>query len=225
MNAGTIRRFKNRREAGTQLGQRLAELRLGENLAVFGLPRGGVPVALEVATALRAPLDVIVVRKIGAPFNPELALGAVAFGGVTVWNEALMRECRIDHAALEGVRNRERAELERRERVYRGTRPMPDVAGKGVVLVDDGIATGATMHAAVLAMRALSPRSVIVAAPTSAVDSVERLETVADGVVALATPEPYYGVGAWYEEFDQLADNEVVRCLEVAEGRLREVAS
>ena len=203
----------------------MRELRLGKDVIVLGLPRGGVPVALEIATALHAPLDVTVVRKIGAPFNRELALGAVALGGITVWNEALLRELRIDETDLEGTRTRECAELERRERAYRGARPWPELGGRSIVLVDDGIATGATMHAAVLATRALHPRSVIVAVPTSAVDSVERIEAVADDVIALATPEPYYGVGAWYEDFHQLDDGEVVRCLEVAQLRLREVAT
>ena len=216
--------FRDRREAGKQLGERLRELQLGRNLIVLGLPRGGVPVALEVAKALAAPFDVIVVRKIGAPFNPELALGAVAFGGVTVWNDALLRELRIDESDLESTLNREQAELQRREQAYRGAEPMPDLKGLTVVLVDDGISTGATMHAAVLATRSLHPRSVIAAVPTSSVDSVERLEAVADGVLALATPEPYYGVGAWYRQFPQLSDAEVVRCLEEAKARRELVA-
>jgi putative phosphoribosyl transferase len=211
--------FRDRKEAGLQLGKRLRGLRLGKELFVLGLPRGGVPVALEVATALDAPLDVIVVRKLGARFNPELALGAVAFGGVTVYNEALLRDLGISEDDLEDTRSRELAELERRERAYRGARPMPDLAGKTVVLVDDGIATGATMLAAVSAIRALHPKRVIVAVPTSAVDSAARLEAVADRVIALATPEPYYGVGAWYAEFHQLDDAEVVRCLEAAAAR------
>jgi putative phosphoribosyl transferase len=203
--------FQNRKEAGEQLGERLRELRLSRNVIVLGLPRGGVPVAFEVAQALGAPLDVIVVRKIGAPFSPELAVGAVTLGGVTVWNDALLRELNIDEADLEPTRNRERTELERRERAYRGSRPMPNLHGKTVVLVDDGIATGATMHAAVLAARTLNPRSVIVAVPTSSVDGVERL--------ALSTPEPYHGVGAWYAEFHQLSDVEVLHCLDEAQGR------
>jgi predicted phosphoribosyltransferase len=214
-----MRIFRDRKDAGLQLGKRLRGLRLGRDVIVLGLPRGGVPVALEVATALDAPLDVIVVRKIGARFNPELALGAVAFGGVTVYNEELLRDLGVDQDDLEDIRTRECAELERRERAYRGARPMPDLAGKTVVLVDDGIATGATMHAAVAAIRALQPKRVIVAVPTSAVDSVARLEAVADSVIALATPEPYYGVGAWYGEFHQLDDAEVVRCLEAAAAR------
>ncbi len=213
--------FRDRKDAGLQLGKRLRGLRLGREVIVLGLPRGGVPVALEVATALGAPLDVMVVRKIGARFNPELALGAVAFGGVTVYNEELLRDLGVDQDDLEDIRTRERAELERRERAYRGARPMPDLAGKTVVLVDDGIATGATMLAAVAATRALHPKRVIVAVPTSAVDSAARLEAVADRVIALATPEPYYGVGAWYDEFHQLDDAEVVRCLEAPAARGR----
>jgi len=217
--------FRDRKDAGTQLGKRLRGMRLGKDLIVLGLPRGGVPVALEVALALGAPLDVVVVRKIGARFNPELALGAVAFGGVTVYNEALLRDLGLVADDLEDIRSRERAELERRERAYRGARPLPDLVGKTVVLVDDGIATGATMLAAVSAVRALHPKRVIVAVPTSAVDSAARLEAVADRVIALATPEPYFGVGAWYEEFHQLDDAEVVRCLEAARERAQDEAS
>ena len=213
--------FRDRKDAGVQLGKRVRELKLGKQTIVLGLPRGGVPVALEVAVALDAPLDVVVVRKLGARFNPELALGAVAFGGVTVYNEALLRDLELVEDDLEDIRRRELAELERRERAYRGSRPLPDVTGKTVVLVDDGIATGATMLAAVSAIRALHPKRVIVAVPTSAVDSAARLEAVADRVVALAMPEPYYGVGAWYGEFHQLDDAEVVRCLETAAARER----
>jgi len=208
--------FRDRKDAGLRLAKRLRSLRLGRDVIVLGLPRGGVPVALEVAMALGAPLDLIVVRKLGARFNPELALGAVAFGGVTVYNEVLLRDLGLGKDDLEDTRSRELKELERRERAYRGARPMPDLAGKTVVLVDDGIATGATMLAAVAATRALHPKRVIVAVPTSAVDSAARLETVADRVIALATPEPYYGVGAWYEEFHQLDDAEVLRCIEAA---------
>jgi len=216
-----MRIFRDRKDAGIQLGKRLSGLRLGKDVIVLGLPRGGVPVAFEVAMALDAPLDVMVVRKIGARFNPELALGAVAFGGVTVYNEALLRDLGLGEEDLEDIRARERAELERREHAYRDARPMPDLAGKTVVLVDDGIATGATMVAAVSAVRALHPKRVIVAVPTSAVDSAARLEAVADRVITLATPEPYFGVGAWYAEFHQLDDAEVVRCLETAAGRNR----
>ena len=213
--------FLNRLEAGVALGERVRALGLEGEVVVLGLPRGGVPVALEVAMALDAPLDVVVVRKLGARFNPELALGAIAYGGVTVYNEHLLSELGLEEVELDGVRRREQAELNRRERAYRGERPMPELAGKTVVLVDDGMATGATMHAAVTATRALNPKSIVVAVPTSARDTVERLVAVADRVVALETPEPYFGVGAWYQDFPQLTDEEVVRCLDehAARGR------
>jgi len=206
--------FRDREEAGKELGRLTARLGLTGDIIVLGLPRGGVPVAYEVAAALKAPLDVLVVRKLGAPYNAELAIGAIAFGGVTVYNDSLLAALNLDEADLEPIRAHEAAELERRENAYRGAKPPPDVAGKSVILVDDGIATGATMHAAVLATRALQPRRIIVAAPTSAIDSVERLEQVADRVIVLATPEPYFGVGAWYQDFPQLTDAQVTGCLE-----------
>jgi predicted phosphoribosyltransferase len=208
--------FHDRIEAGRELGRLLGRSGLTGELMVLGLPRGGVPVACEVAAALGSPVDVLVVRKLGAPFNPELAVGAIAFGGVVVYNDRLLAELGLDEESLEPLRVREQAELERRERAYRGARPQPDVAGKTVIIVDDGIATGATMHAAVLATRKLAPQRIIVAAPTSARDSVARLEEVADRVVVVATPEPYFGVGAWYAEFPQLTDQEVLDALERA---------
>jgi putative phosphoribosyl transferase len=208
-----VKLFRDRIDAGQQLAERLRGWRFRDDVVVLGLPRGGVPVAREVAAALRAPLDVCVVRKLGAPFNPELAVGAIAFGGVTVYNESLLAQLGLDESDIEGVRRREQAELRRRERAYRGARPPLELEGKTVILVDDGIATGATMHAAVLAIRKLEPKSIIVAVPTSAADSVARLEGVADRVVALATPEPYFGVGAWYAEFPQLSDADVLSCL------------
>jgi predicted phosphoribosyltransferase len=211
-----MRRFANRRAAGRELGERLAELGLAGKLLVLGLPRGGVPVACEVAGALHAPVDVLVVRKLGAPFNNELALGAIAFGGVTVYNRDLLREVDLREPDLEPIRARELTELRRRERAYRGGRQALDVEGATVVIVDDGMATGATMHAAVAATRALHPARILVAVPTASLDAVERLEAVADRVVALITPDPYFGVGAWYAEFDQLTDYEVIDCLAAA---------
>jgi putative phosphoribosyl transferase len=205
--------FRDRTEAGMELGRRVARLGLTGPVIVLGLPRGGVPVACEVAAALAAPVDVLVVRKLGAPFNPELAVGAIAFGGVTVYNEQLLEQLGLDSQALESIRARELEELERRERAYRGSKPPPDLAGKTVVVVDDGVATGATMHAAVLACRKLEPRRVLVAVPTAAVDAVARLTEVADRVIAVHTPEPYFGVGAWYAEFPQLTDEEVLEAL------------
>jgi predicted phosphoribosyltransferase len=211
-----MKKFADRRAAGRELGERLAELGLEDKLVVLGLPRGGVPVACEVAAALRAPVDVLVVRKLGAPFNEELALGAIAYGGVTLYNHDLLREAGLRAPDLEPTRLRELAELRRRELAYRGDRPPPDIAGATVVIVDDGMATGATMHAAVAATRALHPAGVVVAVPTAAVEAVERLVGVADRVVALQTPEPYFGVGAWYAQFEQLTDAEVLDCLAAA---------
>jgi predicted phosphoribosyltransferase len=211
--------FADRRAAGRELGGRVVDLGIAGAILVLGLPRGGIPVACEVAAALRAPVDALVVRKIGAPFNPELALGAIAYGGVTVYNDELLEQLNLDEGELEPVRARELAELERRERAYRADRPPLAIAGTTVVLVDDGMATGATMHAAVVATRALAPARIVVAVPTAAIEAVERLERVADEVVALATPEPYFGVGAWYSRFPQLTDDEVVAALEAARER------
>ena len=213
--------FADRVTAGRDLGRRLVELGVAGRILVLGLPRGGVPVACEVAAALDAPVDVLVVRKLGAPFNPELALGAIAYGGVAVYNEDLLTQLGLDEGALDPVLARETKELERREREYRRGRPPIAVEGATVVIVDDGMATGATMHAAVVATRALAPACVVVAVPTAAVDAVQRLERVADQVVALATPEPYFGVGAWYSHFPQLSDQEVVAALGAAEKRGR----
>jgi putative phosphoribosyl transferase len=208
--------YRNRTEAGAELGARLRREGFGADALVLGLPRGGVPVACEVASALGAEVDVLVVRKLGAPNNRELAVGAIAFGGVTVYNEALLEMLSLTEQDLEPTYRRELEELARRERVYRaGAAPLA-VANRTVILVDDGIATGATMHAAVLATRALKPRRLVVAAPTAASDSVERLAKVADEIVVLEMPEPYYAVGAWYAEFPQLRDEEVVQCLAAA---------
>jgi putative phosphoribosyl transferase len=217
--------FRDREEAGRELGLRLRALDLRDDVLVLGLPRGGVPVACEVAAALAAPVDVLVVRKLGAPHNPELAVGAIAFGGVTVYNDELLEMLNLTEQDLEPTRRRELAELERRERAYRGGAAPLAVMNRTVILVDDGVATGATMHAAVIATRRLQPQRIIVAAPTAASDSLERLEKVADQVVVLDTPEPYYGVGAWYAEFPQLRDEEVVACLAAAARRMAPVGS
>ncbi len=217
--------FRNRNEAGAELGARLHAAGFGADALVLGLPRGGVPVACEVAAALGAQVDVLVVRKLGAPHNRELAVGAIAFGGITVYNDGLLEMLDLTEQDLESTRRRELEELTRRERAYRaGAAPLA-VASRTVILVDDGIATGATMHAAVLATRALKPKRVVVAAPTAAEDSVARLAKVADQVVVLETPEPYYAVGAWYADFPQLRDDEVVACLAAAAARSAEARS
>lgn len=211
--------FRDRGDAGRELGVRLATEKLRGEIIVLGLPRGGVPVACAVADALDAPVDVLVVRKLGAPFNPELALGSIATGGVTVYNERLLAELGLDEEALAPVREREELELARREHAYRAGKPPPSVAGKTVVLVDDGVATGATMEAGVEAVRALGPERIVVAVPTSSREAAERLAATADQVIALSIPEPYMAVGAWYEVFDQLSDAEVADYLARAERR------
>ncbi len=203
------RLFVDRHDAGRRLAERIAAIRLDTPAAVLALPRGGVPVGAEVARRLGVELDVFVVRKLGAPGDPELAVGAIASGGVSVYNRGLLAQLGLQETDLEPIRRRESAELLRREQAYRAGRPPLTVAGRTAILVDDGIATGATMEAAVRAVRALGPAEVVVAVPTAAADAVEHLETLADRVVALSVPEPYLAVGAWYESFEQLSDADV----------------
>lgn len=204
--------FRDRRDAGRQLGRWLAESPSEAGRLVLGLPRGGVPVAYEVAAALQARLDVLVVRKLGAPFNSELAVGAVT-ADIVVYNEQAVAALALDEGDLEPIVTRERAELLRREARYREGRPPLVLEGEDVILVDDGIATGSTMRAAVDAVRAMNVRRVTVAAPTGSSDAVARLERAADLVAVLSVPEPYVAVGRWYEHFPQLADEEVVALL------------
>jgi len=176
---------------------------------VLGLPRGGVPVAYEVARALGAPLDVFVVRKLGAPGHEELAMGAVASGGVRVINEDVVRGLGITRQIFDETTEQEQREVLRRERSYRGERPLPTLAGMTIVLVDDGVATGSTMLAAVHALREFRPASIIVAAPVMATDAVRTIARAADECERVATPEPFYGVGMHYEDFTQTTDEEV----------------
>jgi putative phosphoribosyl transferase len=206
-------RFRDRAEGGRLLGERLTALASRDDVFVLALPRGGVPVAREVARALGAPLDVFLVRKLGHPAQPELAMGAIASGGTRVLNEQLVRELRLDDDVIDRVTERELAELERRERAYRGDRPLPDLTGKTVVLVDDGLATGATMRAAVAAVRAQGPRRIVVAVPTAPLHSLAELGREADEVVSVITPEPFHAVGLWYEDFRELSDDDVRRLL------------
>jgi predicted phosphoribosyltransferase len=214
------RMFRDRSDAGRRLGEKLAERYPdGGELLVLGLPRGGVPVACEVAAALGAPVDVLVVRKLGAPFNPELAVGSIASGGIAVFNRGILSELGLREADLAPIMERERRELERRERVYRHGQAPPDVAGKTVVLVDDGAATGATMEAGVEAVRKLRPKRIVVALPTSSSEAAVRLRAAADEVVALSIPDYYFAVGSWYEVFDQLSDGDVADWLARAAQR------
>lgn len=201
--------FPNRREAGRALAERLRGLAGAPDTVVLGLPRGGMPVAAEVAEGLGCPLDVLVVRKLGVPGHEELAMGAVASGGGRVLNEDIVRELGLPRSTVERVSERGREELERREGAFRGDRPPVALQGKTVILVDDGIATGATMRSAVAAVRAFAPARVLVATPVAAVEAVTRLEREADEVVCLAMPEPFVAVGRWYDDFPQTGDGEV----------------
>jgi predicted phosphoribosyltransferase len=206
------RRYADRRQAGVVLADRLREF-AGRDVVVLGLPRGGIPVAYEVARALHAPLDVFVGRKLGLPGHPELAMGAIASGGVRVLNDALVRQLRVSTGAIDAVARAEQTELERRERAYRGARTAIPIEGRVAILVDDGLATGSTMRAAVLAARRLIPAEIVVAVPVGARTTCHALADVADEVICALAPEPFTAVGLWYEHFDQTTDEEVRRLL------------
>lgn len=201
--------FLDRRDAGRRLAEKIAGYSHRPDVLVLALPRGGVPVAYEVARALNAPLDVFVVRKLGVPGYEELAMGAVATGGVRVLNNEIVEALGIPAPMIDAVAARERQELARRERLYRGGRPPPDVRGRTVILVDDGLATGATMHAAIEALRQQGPASIVVAVPTASPDTCEEMKKKADVVICAITPEPFHAVGRWYQEFSQTTDEEV----------------
>ena len=202
-------RFRDRREAGRLLAAKLTAYAKRPDVIVLALPRGGVPVAYEVAQALEAPLDVFLVRKLGMPGHEEYALGAIATGGVRVINQDLVQALRLPPATIEAIAAREQQELERRERVYRGDHPPPDVRGRTVILVDDGLATGATMHAAVKALRQQGAGRVVVAVPIAPPDTCDQLREAVDDIVCAVTPEPFHAVGLWYEDFSQTTDDEV----------------
>jgi len=199
--------FRDRRHAGRELARRLVPV--DDGAVVVALPRGGLPVAYEVARSLGAPLDVLVVRKLGAPGHAELAIGAIASGGARVLNGDLVRSLRLDDATIARIEAVEARELARRERLYRGSRPPLEVAGRTVILVDDGIATGATMLAAVQALKQLEASRVIVAAPVGAPGSLARLAAEADEVVCLHQPHDLVSVGQWFQDFSQTTDDEV----------------
>jgi putative phosphoribosyl transferase len=202
-------RFRDRRDGGVQLARLLRAYANRSDVVVLALPRGGVPVAFEVATELSAPLDIVVVRKLGAPGHPELAMGAIATAGALYLNDDLIAELHIPPDAVARTLERERHELERRERLYRGDRPPIDVAGRTAIVVDDGLATGASVRVAVDALRRQRPAKIVVAVPVGAPEACAWLREAADEVVCCRTPEPFGGVGAWYEHFEQLSDDDV----------------
>ena len=202
-------RFRNRVDAGRALAELLTGYGGRDDVVVLGLPRGGVPVAHEVARRLGVPLDVLVVRKLGVPGHEELAMGAIAGGGVRVVNDDVVRELGLPEAAIDAVAAREEQEVLRREAVYRGDRPALDVSGRVVLVVDDGLATGATMRAAVAALRSMAPELVVVGVPTAAPPVRDDLARRADEVVCVIAPEPFGAVGFWYEDFAQTTDDEI----------------
>jgi putative phosphoribosyl transferase len=209
--------YRDRFEAGQRLATKLMAYADRQDVLVLGLPRGGVPVAYEVAKALHAPLDVFIVRKLGVPGREELAMGAIATGGIRVINESVVQMLRIPEYIIDAVAAREQQELERREHLYRDGRPPPDVHDCTVILIDDGLATGSTMRAAIEALRLQHPARIVVAVPVAAPSTCEELGREVDEIVCAQTPEPFYGVGLWYEDFSQTTDEEVHDLLAQAE--------
>jgi predicted phosphoribosyltransferase len=206
--------FKDRTHAGRVLAEKLKHYRDNPDVVVLALPRGGVPVAFEVAQALHAPLDVFIVRKLGVPGHEEYAMGAIATGGVRVLNPDVAGM--IPSSAIDAVAAREQQELERRERLYRGDRPPLQIEGRIVILVDDGLATGSTMRAAVAAIRKKNPKRIVVAVPVAAPETCDEFRAEVDEVICASTPEPFRAVGLWYENFDQTSDEEVHALLDAA---------
>lgn len=205
--------FRDRREAGRKLAQHLGSYADRDDVVILALPRGGVPVAYEVARTLHAPLDIFLVRKLGVPGHEELAMGALASGGIRVLNEEVVRGFGMPQAIIDYVAAAETKELLRREALYRGRRPLPEVAGRTVILIDDGLATGSTMRAAVAALRRMSPARIVVAVPVAAPDTCAEFQREVDEIICAATPEPFFGVSAFYEDFAQTSDAEVIRLL------------
>ena len=208
--------FRDRTDAGKYLAAQLESYKDRDDVLLLALPRGGVPVAFEVARGLRAPLDIFLVRKLGVPGHEELAMGAIATGGMRVLNNDVVEYLQIPNEVIEAVANREIEELKRRERAYRGDRPEPDVQDKTVILVDDGLATGSTMRAAAAALRQQKPAKIVVAVPVSAPQTCNEYRMGVDEIICAATPEPFYGVGQWYLDFSQTTDEEVRDLLERA---------
>lgn len=205
--------FSNRTEAGQLLGQALMHHAGREDAIVLALPRGGVPVAFEVARMIGAALDLMIVRKLGTPGHEELAMGAIATGGARLLNRDIIESLGIQEDAIEAVAKREQHEIERRERAYRGNRPAPRVEGRCLILVDDGLATGATMRVAVEALRQQRPARIVVGVPVALAETIALLRREADEVVCLATPEPFFAIGYWYRDFAQTGDQEVEELL------------
>ncbi|NJO39928.1 MAG: phosphoribosyltransferase [Cyanobacteria bacterium CRU_2_1] len=207
-------KFRDRTEAGQLLAEKLQKYANCSDVLVMGLPRGGVPVAYQVAKALNAPLDVCLVRKLGVPGQKELAMGAIAPNGVMVLNNEILRMMRISRQSLRQVAEAEKQELERRDRAYRGDRLLPDICDRTVLLVDDGIATSSTIRAAIATLKQQNPKQIVVAVPVAPPSTCQSLKAIVDDVVCLFTPEPLSSIGMWYRDFSQTSDDEVRQCLE-----------
>lgn len=208
--------FENRYTAGRRLGDALPDYRDIPDLLVLALPRGGVPVGYEVARVLGAELDVMVVRKLGVPYQPELAMGAIATAGAQYFNDDVILSSGLKQEQVDAVIREQQAELERREKAYRGEKQPPAIRGRTVIVVDDGIATGASIQVAIKALRSLEPETIVVAVPVAPIEGARRLTAVADDFVCLLTPTPFYAVGQWYRDFRQTTDDEVHELLEKA---------
>jgi predicted phosphoribosyltransferase len=208
--------LKNRSEAGYLLALKLKKYANNPQGLVLGLPRGGIPVAYEIAKYLHLPLDLCLVRKLGVPKRPELAMGAIAWGGVKVFNQDIINELKITATAIEKVVEQELAELSRRERIYRGNRPLPTINGKIIILVDDGIATGATLKAAIMTLKKQQPKQIIVAVPIVSLSMIPAIEAEIDSLVCLMKPENLNSISLWYEDFSQTSDEEVTRLLKAS---------
>jgi len=214
--------FANRTEAGQKLALRLRKYANRDDVIVLAAPRGGVPTAFEVATNLKVPLDVFVLRKLGVPGHEELAFGAIASGGVRVLDRSTVEGLGVTGLDIERVTRAEERELERRERAYRDGRPLLDVRGMTVILIDDGIATGSSMRAAIRALRQMKPARIVIAVPVAPPSACNRLRVEVDELVCLEMPEPFYGVGRFYDDFSQVSDEEVKELLDSASRQLRE---
>jgi putative phosphoribosyl transferase len=201
--------FRNRREAGKELADELYNYARQKDVIVLGLPRGGVPLAAEVSKKLQVSMDICLVRKLGVPWNPELAFGAIAMGGVLVLNENVLRTADVQDEDIEAIAQEEKEEIERRNKLFRGNRPVPELENKIVIIVDDGLATGATMKAAVKAIKAMRARKIVVAVPVSSKQALEEIRTQVDEVICLNAPEMFHAVSQWYEDFPQVSDQEV----------------
>ena len=212
--------FKDRKDAGEQLARKLSTYAGRDDVIVLALPRGGVPVGYEIACSLGIPLEIFIVRKIGAPGNEELAMGAIASGGIRILNESVVRGLNISQMLINEITGREEKELQRREQEYRGGRLFPDIRGKTVLLVDDGLATGSSMKAAIEAVRQKSPRHIVVAVPVAPYETCESLKDYDIDVICLHTPFPFFGVGGFYNDFSQTSDDEVKSLLEKSPNAL-----